>query len=57
MRRNISDLDSVFANGQLPLLVYANRQEYSGKKRERPMHSHESLCELLLVYRGSAHLF
>ena len=53
MHRNISDLESVFANGRLPLLVYANRQEYNEKKKERPVHSHESLCELLLVYQGS----
>lgn len=35
-----------------PSLVYVTRQEFGGKKRDRPMHSHENLCEILLVFRG-----
>lgn len=35
-----------------PTLLYITKQEFGGKKRDRPMHSHHSLCEILLVYRG-----
>lgn len=35
-----------------PVLLYITKQEFGGKKRDRPMHSHQSLCEILLVYRG-----
>lgn len=35
-----------------PILLYITKQEFGGKKRDRPMHSHQSLCEILLVYRG-----
>ena len=36
-----------------PRLLYANRQDYGDAKHERPMHGHESLCELLLCYSGT----
>lgn len=46
-------LARVFCNGRHPtLLLYITKQEFGGKKHDRPMHSHDNLCELLLVYRG-----
>lgn len=45
-------LTQVFENGQLPTLTYANRQDYGRERHDRPMHGHDSLCELLLCYRG-----
>lgn len=41
--------------GQAPSLLYITKQEFGGQKRDRPMHSHDSLCEILLVYRGFGH--
>lgn len=43
----------VFDSGQLPVLVYANRQNAQEGKRDRPLHRHEKLCELLICYHGS----
>ncbi len=43
---------NIFENNQLPTLVYANCQEYGKEKHDRPLHRHDSLCELLLCYRG-----
>lgn len=43
----------IFRDEMQPHLLYANRQDYGGAKHERPMHGHESLCELLLCYRGT----
>lgn len=41
------------SDGQTPpLLLYITKQQFGGQKRDRPMHGHDALCELLLVYRG-----
>lgn len=45
-------LANIFEGNRLPTLVYANRQDYGREKHDRPMHGHDSLCELLLCYRG-----
>lgn len=45
-------LSRAFANGKYPSLLYITKQQFGGKKHDRPMHSHDSFCELLLVYRG-----
>lgn len=45
-------LSHAFHNGQYPTLLYITKQQFGGKKRDRPMHSHDDLCELLLVYHG-----
>lgn len=42
---------SLFADG-MPTLLYITKQEFGGQKHDRAMHSHDSLCEILLVYRG-----
>ena len=42
----------IFENNQLPTLVYANRQDYGHARINRPLHGHDSLCELLLCYQG-----
>ena len=44
--------DRVFESGVLPVLFNANRQDYGKAKHDRPMHGHDSMCELLLCYRG-----
>lgn len=43
-------LEEVFESGRLPQLVYVTRQEYG---ITRPMHSHDSICELMLCYEGN----
>ncbi|MDO5134101.1 MAG: AraC family transcriptional regulator [Eubacteriales bacterium] len=43
----------VFTSGNLPVLLYANRQNAQDDKRDRPLHCHENLCELLICYHGS----
>ena len=47
------NLKEVFEDGQLPAMVYISRQESTPEKISRPLHSHESICELLLVYKGT----
>ncbi|MCH1981058.1 AraC family transcriptional regulator [Ruminococcus sp. OA3] len=42
----------VFEGGQLPTMVYISKQGYERKKVLRSLHRHESICELLLIYRG-----
>lgn len=46
-------LTSFFGQGRLPTMVYVNKQNYERKTVQRPLHRHESVCELLLVYRGT----
>lgn len=41
-----------FLNGQLPTLVYVTRQAVADPKIQRPIHRHDNIAELLLVYRG-----
>lgn len=43
---------SGFDKVEMPSLLYITKQQAGGKKRDRPMHGHDSLCEILLVYRG-----
>ena len=45
-------LTHAFEGGVSPTLLYITKQNFGGKKRDRPMHSHDDLCELLLVYKG-----
>ena len=45
-------LTHAFEGGASPTLLYITKQNFGGKKRDRPMHSHDNLCELLLVYKG-----
>ena len=47
------DMESLFVNGRLPRLLYANRQDYEEALTARPIHSHESVCELLLCHSGT----
>lgn len=44
---------NVFENGGMPTMVYISRQESLHEKISRPLHSHDSLCELLLIYKGT----
>ncbi len=43
---------SQFVDGKLPQLLYVTRQECGIHKMDRPMHGHEKICELILVYQG-----
>lgn len=36
----------------IPILLYITKQKFGAQRRDRPMHSHRTLCEILLVYRG-----
>lgn len=37
----------------MPTLLYISKQYFSAKKHDRPMHSHDGICEILLVCEGS----
>ena len=50
---SLSDYDSVFQNGRLPDLIYVTQQRHDSQELIRPMHGHENIAELLLVYEGS----
>lgn len=52
MRNLILSASSVYQDGIFPTLVYANKQLYGKTPHDRPMHRHDSLCEILLCYRG-----
>lgn len=52
---SILDIDSptmAFVGGPQPTLLYITRQSFGDRKHDRPIHSHDDLCELLLVTRG-----
>lgn len=49
---SLSALNEIFEPGYFPTLVYSAKQEYGRQRYDRPMHKHDSLCELLLCYRG-----
>ncbi len=52
MQAFLEKIEQVFEGERFPVLVYANRQNYGQQKHDRPMHGHDTLCELLLCYRG-----
>lgn len=41
-----------FVNERMPQLLYVTKQEFGIQKVDRPMHSHDQICELILVYQG-----
>ncbi len=45
-------LAAAFEQGRLPTMVYVFKQDYEKQQLKRPLHRHESICELLLVYEG-----
>lgn len=47
----ILERDSI-TNRTLPSLLYITKQQFDARRRDRLMHSHRTLCELMLVYRG-----
>lgn len=47
------NLGEVFDEGVLPTMVYINKQRSNRGRVDRPLHSHESICEMLLIYRGT----
>lgn len=49
---SLTTLNKVFEPGFFPTLIYSAKQEYGRQRHDRPMHKHDSLCELLLCYRG-----
>lgn len=46
-------LQAVFVHGKLPNMVYINKQESGRNKVERPLHKHDSVCEIVVVYKGT----
>lgn len=46
-------LENVYDHGRLPTMVYINKQNHARKAIHRPLHRHDSICELLLVYKGT----
>ena len=46
-------LPKIFINGKLPNMIYINKQESGRNKIERPLHKHDSVCEIVLVYKGT----
>ncbi len=46
-------ISEVFEHGILPTMVYMYKQAYEVQELKRPLHRHESICELILVYEGS----
>lgn len=47
---NPEAVSKIFKSGIPPKLLYVTRQEYG---IERPMHSHDTICELALCYTGT----
>ena len=47
------NLGEVFEGGIMPTMVYINKQRINRSRVDRPLHSHESICEMLLIYRGT----
>ncbi len=47
-------LSAVFEQGSLPTMVYIYKQDTDEQRRtmKRPLHKHDSICEVLLIYRG-----
>ncbi len=50
LNRRLSD---IFDSGRLPVMNYITLQNHERKTISRPLHRHESVCELLLVYKGT----
>lgn len=46
-------LEEYFEQGKLPTMVYINKQNYDRKLMQRPLHKHESICEVVFLYHGS----
>lgn len=46
-------MNDVFVSGKLPTMVYITNQSHDRKTIRRPLHKHESVCELLLVHKGN----
>lgn len=49
------NLYAVFKDGKLPTMIYISKQDYENKKVARPLHSHDSVCELGLVFKGTGY--
>ena len=46
-------LEQVFEHGTLPTMVYLMRQNFGERKVARPLHSHSSVCEMVLIFEGN----
>lgn len=49
---SVSQLTELFVPDKLPHLRYMTKQEVGGINASRPIHTHDDICELLLIYRG-----
>lgn len=45
-------LTSLYEGGSLPTMVYINKQSDTRGTVRRPLHSHDSICEILYIYKG-----
>lgn len=45
-------IETEFDRGILPTMVYINKQSFERGAVRRPLHRHDSICELLLIYKG-----
>lgn len=46
------EIASLYQGGTLPTMVYINKQRDTRSSVRRPMHRHDSICEMLLIYKG-----
>lgn len=46
-------IETEFEKGILPTMVYINKQNFEREAVTRPLHRHDSICELLLIYKGT----
>ena len=49
---SVNPLFDLFHRNELPQLIYMTKQELGPSCLSRPLHSHEDLCEILLIYKG-----
>lgn len=46
---------AVFVDGELPLLLYISKQDVEERRVARPLHSHDSITEIGVVYKGKGY--
>lgn len=49
---SVNPLFDLFHRNALPQLIYMTKQELGPSCLSRPLHSHDDLCEILLIYKG-----
>ena len=49
---SVNHLFDLFERNALPRLIYMTKQEIGPSCLKRPLHNHEDICEILLIYKG-----